>query len=218
MPDFASLRKTMVDTQLRTNKIIDERILAAMADVPREDFVPADRRDLAYIDEDITIGAGRYLLEPMVFARLVQMAGIRPGDVVLDIASGTGYSSAILGRLARAVVAVESDTGLAEIAAAALSAAGQDNVVLEEGPIQRGWAPQAPYDVILFNGAIDYVPEAIVEQLADGGRLCAVMRRGSGQGTAELTIKSRGIVSGRAVFDANTPKLREFELEKGFVF
>lgn len=208
----------MVASQLRTNKITDERLLAAMSDIPRELFVPDERRDLAYIDEDIPLGRGRHLLEPMIFARLVQMAGIGPQDVVLDVACGSGYSSAVLGRLARAVVAVESDPEFAKTAAANVAAAGLDNVVVEQGAVADGLSAQAPYDAILINGAVERIPGALVDQLAEGGRMGVVVREGPGPGVAELLTKSRGAVSRRAVFDANTPVLEEFRHEEGFVF
>lgn len=207
-----------MDTQLRTNKITDDRVLAAMSDISREAFVPAERADLAYIDEDISLGNGRFLAEPMIFARMVQTVEIGPDDVVLDIACGSGYSSAVLGRLARAVVAVESVPALAADASEKLSGAGQDNVVVEEGPVTEGWASQGPYDVILINGAVEHIPEQIIDQLADDGRLCAVVRRDGAPGVVTLLIKSRGIVSKRLVFDASMPNLKEFELEKGFSF
>ncbi len=218
MADFVALRRTMVDTQLRTNKITDDRVLAAMGDIAREAFITADRADRAYVDEDLQTGPGRYLVEPMVFARLVQAAEIGPEDVVLDLACGTGYSSAVLGRLARVVVAVESDAGAVAAAVAHLYDAGIDNVVLEEGPVAEVWAQQGPYDAILVNGAIQTIPQALLDQLADGGRLCAVVRRGDGTGTAELHVKNRGVVAHRTLFDANTPLLEEFTLEEGFHF
>lgn len=218
MTDFVSMRRAMVDSQLRTNKVTDERLLDAMAEVPRERFVPAARSGTACIDEDIPIGGGRYLLEPMIFARMVQAAEIGEDDVVLDVACGTGYSSAVLGRLARAVVAVESQPDMVATATENVAAAGLDNVMVENGAIADGWAAQAPYDAILINGAVGEVPEKILAQLADGGRLAVVARRENGPGTAELYIKVRGVVSKRVLFDANTPPLQEFASEEGFVF
>lgn len=208
----------MVATQLRTNKVTDDMVLAAMGDIPREMFVPADRASLAYIDEDIPIGKSRCIVEPMVLARMIQAAEIGPEDVVLDIACGAGYSSAVLGRIARAVVAVESDTELAGSAGARITKLGLDNVVVEMGPVKAGWADQAPYDVIMVNGGCEAISDEIWAQLAEGGRLVAVICGKTGPGTATLFVKAGGVVSGRKLFDANVPGLPEFELEEGFSF
>ena len=218
MADFKALRQTMVDTQLRTNKVTDANVLAAMGEIPREMFVPDDRASLAYIDEDIHIGKSRCMAEPMILARMIQAAEIGPEDVVLDVACGSGYSSAILGRIARAVVAVESDTELAGAASARLTKLGMDNVVVEMGPINAGWSDQAPYDVIMVNGSCGEMSEAILSQLAEGGRLCAILRGPGGTGMAKLFVKSAGVVSNRGLFDANVPILPEFDLEEGFSF
>ena len=208
----------MVDTQLRTNKVTDANVLAAMGEIPREMFVPEDRASLAYIDEDIHIGKSRCMAEPMILARMIQAAEIGPEDVVLDVACGSGYSSAILGQIARAVVAVESDTELAGAASARLTKLGMDNVVVEMGPINAGWSDQAPYDVIMVNGSCGEMSEAILSQLAEGGRLCAILRGPGGTGMAKLFVKSGGVVSNRGLFDANVPILPEFDLEEGFSF
>lgn len=218
MADFAALRQTMVDTQLRTNKVTDANVLAAMGSIPREIFVSEDRASLAYIDEDIRIGKSRCMVEPMILARMIQATEIGPEDVVLDVACGAGYSAAVLGHIARAVVAVESDTDLAGAASARITRLGLDNVVIEMGPINAGWADQAPYDVIIVNGACGEMPDAILAQLADGGRLCAIMRGENGTGMAKLFVKSGGVVSSRGLFDASVPALPEFDLEEGFSF
>ncbi|MGB0631169.1 MAG: protein-L-isoaspartate O-methyltransferase family protein [Alphaproteobacteria bacterium] len=218
MPDFDSLRQTMVDTQLRTNKVTDVRILAAMGEIPRELFVPDDRSALAYIDEDIRIGAGRCMVEPMILARMIQATEIGEDDVVLDVACGTGYSAAVLGRIARAVVAVESDAGFVQRSSAQMTDLGLDNVVVEQGPVERGWPDQAPYDVILVNGACGEIPTTLFDQLADGGRLCAVTAGESGVGSARLWTKRKDVVSDRPLFDANIPALPELEPEAGFTF
>lgn len=218
MPDYAALRQTMVDTQLRTNKVTDGQVLAAMSYVPREMFVPEDRASFAYIDEDIRIGKSRCLVEPMILARMIQAAEIGSEDVVLDIACGAGYSSAVLGHIARAVVAVESDTELAGAASARITKLGLDNVVVEMGPVNAGWADQAPYDVIMVNGACERMSDAVLSQLAEGGRLCAVIGGRSDIGVATMFVNSGGIVSSRVLFNANVPRLPEFELEEGFTF
>lgn len=218
MADMQAQRTAMVDSQLRTNRVTDPRLLAAMAEIPRERFVPEDRREIAYIDEDIPLGHGRYLLEPRVFARLVQTAGVDASDVVLDVGCGAGYSATVLGRLARAVVALESEPALLALGEAAAADIEHDNVVLESGPLAGGWPRQAPYDVILVNGAVEHMPDALLDQLADGGRLCAVVRPDGGPGRATLTVRSGGTVSGRPVFDAATPVLAEFRRAREFVF
>ena len=218
MPDFESLRQTMVDTQLRTNKVTDDRILAAMGEIPRENFTPDDRSALAYIDEDIPIGAGRCMVEPMILARMIQTTEIDADDVVLDVASGSGYSAAVLSRIARAVVAVESNSDLVRKSSEQMVELGIDNVVVEQGPIEYGWPDQAPYDVIIVNGACSDVPDTLFEQLAEGGRLCAVTVGESGVGSARLWTKRNGHVSNRPLFDANIPGLPELQREAGFSF
>ena len=218
MTDFSSLRRNMVDTQLRTNKITDKRVLSSMLEIPRELFVPEKKAQLAYIDEDIQLSGGRCLPEPMILARLVQMAEISPNDVVLDVACGTGYSSAVVGRIANAVVALESNADLASAATKNLAGLGLDNVVVETGPIEAGWPNQAPFDVIMINGACENIPDALVEQLSDGGRLCAIDCGSDGPGVARIWNKTDDLVSSRVVFDANVPSLPEFNRPRSFSF
>ena len=218
MTDFSSLRRTMVDTQLRTNKITDERVLSSMLEIPREFFVPEEKAPLAYIDEDIQLSGGRCLPEPMIIARLIQMAELSSDEVMLDVACGTGYSSAVVGRIAAAVVALESDADLAAAATENLAALGLDNVVVETGPIESGWPDQAPFDVIMINGGCENIPKDLVEQLSDGGRLCAIDCGGDGPGVARIWKKTNGVVSSRGVFDANVPSLLEFNRPRSFSF
>ena len=216
--DLGDARRAMVDSQLRPCRVRDETLLATMAEIPRELFVPEDGRDLAYVDEDMPIGGGRLLMEPAVFARMVQEAGIGPGDVVLDLGCGTGYSAIVLGRMARAVVAVDSLPEMTAEAARIGAELGQDNVVFETGPLADGWPDQAPYDVVFVDGAVRRVPDALAAQLAPGGRLCAVERPDEGPGRAVLVVESGGCVSRRRLFDANVPLLPEFAADGGFVF
>lgn len=218
MIDYAVSRRNMVESQIRTNKVTDSGLLAVMAELPRECFVPEPLRGVAYVDEDIPLGGGRYLMEPMVLARLLQAAAVQPEDVVLDIGCATGYSAAVLARLANTVVALESHSELAARATATLADLGIDNAVVVEGPLKEGYAKQAPYDVIFIGGAVPRIPRVIADQLGEGGRLVAVVAAEAAIGRGTLVTRVGGILSDRPVFDAGTPLLPEFAPEPGFVF
>lgn len=208
----------MVDSQLRTNKVTDPRLLGAFETIPRELFVPEEKRGIAYIDEDIAVADGRFLMEPMVLARLLQAAEPGAADIVLDIGCGTGYSSAILAQLAATVVALESVEALSDAANRTLGDLGIDNAIVIEDPLIGGYAKQAPYDVILIAAAVAEVPPAIYDQLADGGRLVTVIKDRPGLGQASLVRRTGGAVSRRYLFDAGTPELADFARKPGFVF
>jgi protein-L-isoaspartate(D-aspartate) O-methyltransferase len=215
--NFAAARHNMVESQLRTNKVNDIAVLDAFDSVPREMFAPAGREAVAYVDDDLPIAPGRFLMEPMVLARLVQLAGPKASDAALDVACGTGYSTAILSRLAGRVVGLEGDAGLARRARASLLDQGATNASIVEGDPPQGWREGAPYDAILVNGMIDVVPPALVEQLGEGGRLVYVQRR-DGVGRATLTTRIEGVVSSRISFEAAVPPLPGFLAPAGFVF
>ena len=215
--DFQAARRNMIDCQILPNMVRDQRVVAALADLPREVFLPEGRRAMAYVDEDVEIGGGRYLMEPRVLARMVQAAAIEPQDVVLSIGCATGYAVAVLARLASTVVAVENDKALADQAARTFDRLGIDNVVMVSGDPRNGYADQAPYDVIFVDGALTEVPDAIAGQLADGGRLVAVVRDGA-SGKAVVTTNFGGVLSTREAFDAAVPVLPGFEPENAFVF
>jgi protein-L-isoaspartate(D-aspartate) O-methyltransferase len=218
MNDYASARLHMVEGQLRTNKVTDMAILQAMLDVPRERFVPEQLKGSAYVDEDIPLGDGRFLMEPMVFARLLQFAAIEPRHVVLEVGTGTGYGAAVLGRIAASVVALESDRRFVQRAQALLGELGTRNVSVIEGPLAAGYPKRAPYNAIIFSGAVAAVPPAITDQLADGGRLLAVVRPATQFGQAVLMVRKHGVVSQRVIFDAATPVLPDFAPQPSFVF
>ena len=217
MIDAAAARRLMVDGQLKPHRILDPGILSAMGEVPREAFVPERFASVAYIDEDIEIAPGRYLMEPMVFGRLLQELAIAPHHRVLDVGCGTGYSSAVLARLAARVVALEMDGDLATRASRLLSRLDLNNVFTTVGALVAGEPSNAPYDRILLEGATDEVPEALKQQLADGGRLAAVVRR-NGVGKATIVERHGGAFGVREVFDAATPMLPGMTKPKGFVF
>jgi protein-L-isoaspartate(D-aspartate) O-methyltransferase len=220
MFDFAAARRMMVDCQVRTSDVTDQRIIAAMQDLPRERFVPERNAALAYLDLDVAVTAGtpaRRLLKPMVLAKLVQAAEIGPQDRVLDVACATGYSTALLARLARNVVALEEDTSLARHARENLAAAGVVNAEVVSGALPDGWQAGAPYDVIFVNGAAEVVPDRLLRQLAEGGRLVGVVGRAPAS-KAVLYLASGGQASALPIFDAAAPPLPGFAEPPAFVF
>lgn len=212
----------MVDGQLRTTDVNRIPLLDAFLSVPREAFVPARLRPLAYIDEDLEVtpaasGDRRFLMEPSPFARMLQLADIGPGDVVLDVGAATGYSAAILSRLCGSVIALESDAALADEATARLADLGYDNVAVVQGPLSSGYPSEAPYDVIVVEGAVDEVPQTLFDQLKDGGRLVVVEGHGNA-GVARLYVRQGVVVSGRRGFNAAVKPLPGFQKEKAFQF
>ena len=198
--DFAVSRRNMVFNQIRANEVADDRLLAAFGELPRERFVPDQFRGVAYIDEDLPVKKGRYLMEPMVLAKLLQLAEIQPGDIVLDIGCATGYSAAVIARLANTVVALESDAELAARAAAALTELGADNAVVVVGPLAEGYPKQAPYDVIVFSGGAPRVPDSVARQLAEGGRMVIPVGERHFQ-QLYLLIKSGGVIRQEKIVD-----------------
>lgn len=221
--DYAEQRRKMVDGQLRTTDVSDVAVLDAMAGVAREEFVPGRRKALAYIDEDIEIAAprkdaaARYLMEPSPFGKLLQLAEIRPGDFILDVGCGTGYSAAILSQIGSSVIGLESDADLAACATDALNRLGFDNVAVVEGPLAEGLASEAPFDVIVIEGAVDEVPASLFDQLRDGGRLVAVVGQGN-SGRATLFLKENGNVASRRAFNCAIKPLAEFQKVPSFQF
>ncbi len=215
--EYSARRIKMVDGQLRTTDVNDAGLLDAMLSIPREEFVPRSKRELAYIDEDIEVAAGRYLMEPSPFGKLVKLAEIGSGDVVLDVGCATGYSSAVLSRLAGSVVALECDSVLAQGATETLSRLGFDNVAVVEGPLEAGWPQEAPYDVIIIGGAVDDVPESLLNQLREGGRLVAVVGEGNA-GVARLYLKAGSGAGGRNAFNAAVRALPGFRKAPAFAF
>lgn len=219
MTDFAAARANMVESQIRPNKVTDPALIRALATLPRERFVRAERRPLAYVDEDLALGGGRFLMEPMVLARLIQTAAPEAGEIALVVGCGTGYAAAVLSRVCEMVIGVESDKALAGRAAATLTDLGIDNALIVEGPAHAGYPNQAPYDVILFDGAVPAFPDTVAAQCAEGGRMVGVLTgRNRGVGLATVGTNFGGTVSNRAVFDANVPPLPEFAEENVFSF
>lgn len=226
--DYAAARANMIECQVRTNKVIDPSVIAALGTVPREAFVPEALRPVAYIDEDLTVAPGRYLLEPMIIGRLLQSADVKKTDRALDFATGTGYGAALLTHLAGSVTAVDSRASLLDLARRALASANVP-VTFVEAPLdgalsQTEGLAAGGFDIILVSGAVPQVPAALLDLLADGGRLVAVEKSevaGGGvqpMGKAVLYVKQGGVVAPRILFDSATPLLPEFAPKPQFVF
>ena len=215
MSEFAKRRTIMVDTQVRPNDVTRFPIIQAFLDIPRELFVPDAAREAAYAEDAITLAPGRVLLEARTIAKMLEAADIGPGDVVLDVAAGTGYVAALAGRLAEAVIALEENEALAADAEAALSAAGVDNAVVIGGRHADGAPKHGPYDVILIEGAVEEVPEALARQLREGGRIVAIFADGE-LGTVRSGVFVDGRISWRFAFNAGAPRLPGFERDRSF--
>jgi protein-L-isoaspartate(D-aspartate) O-methyltransferase len=217
MNDFATQRINMVDSQVRPSDVTDRRILRAMLAVPREAFVPEQVKATAYMDEHLALGQGRFLLAPRTFAKLVQLLAIGEEDAVLDVACATGYSTVALGMLARQVVGVEENATLAEQARAALARLGRANAVIKTGALTAGAPNEGPFDAILINGCVVDIPDALLDQLKDGGRLAAIRADGR-VGQATIWRRHGTSFDARPAFDAGAPLLPGFEKQPGFVF
>lgn len=219
MTDFALARRNMVDGQLRPNKVTNAPLLAVMGALPRERFLPEGSRAVAYADDDVALGNGRYLMEPMVLARLIQ--ALQPGtdDRALVVAAGRGYGAGLLAGMVKSVVAVEGDSVLAAAANQAWKDLAIANASLHVGRMEDGAPASAPYDIVLIEGAVRQVPQTIIDQIAEGGRLATVVATGTGPlGVAELLVKEGGVASGRPLFDAGTPALPGFTPTPRFTF
>lgn len=216
MTDFATRRTMMVDTQVRPNDVTKFPVIEAMLAIPREEFVPPARRPVAYSGENLDIGNGRVLLEPRTLAKMVDALDIQPTDLVLDIACGYGYSSAVLARLAEVVVAIEDDEALANEAEQRLAAAEIFNVAVLKADLAAGAPGQGPYDVILIGGAVEDVPQAVLDQLKEGGRIAAIFLEGR-LGVVRTGHKLNGHVVWRYTFNALAPLLPGFVKARGFI-
>lgn len=215
MSEFATRRVMMVDTQVRPSDVTKFPIIDAMLTVPRETYVPADRREAAYVGENLPLAPGRVVLEARTLAKLLDALDIQPDELVLDLGSGLGYSAAVIARLAETVVAVEEDEALASEAQRLLSEESVDNAIVITGPLAAGAAKAAPYDVITIEGGVEQVPEAILAQLKEGGRIGAVFMDGA-LGTARVGYKTGDTVTWRSVFNASAPVLAGFREARGF--
>lgn len=215
MTDYAALRTTMVDTQVRPSDVTKFTVIEAMLNVPREAYVPRDRRDAAYVGEHLTLAPGRVVLDPRLLAKMLDAADIQKDELVLDIGSGLGYSAAVIARMAEAVVAVEDDADRADEAQSMLSEQGADNVVVHQGALAEGAAEHGPYDVIVIQGAVAQLPEKLLGQLKDGGRIVCLEMNGA-LGAVRVGYLIDGELNWRFAFNAGAPVLPGFEKSSEF--
>lgn len=218
MIDFTNARLHMIECQLRPNRISDDRVVDAFMRLSRELFVPERQRAVAYVDRNLPLGNGRYLMQPMVAGRLLQAAQPGPKDIALVVGAGVGYEAALLSMLARYVVALEEDDRLARIGRSALVEHNIGSVTFVESPLRAGWRQRAPYNIILFGGAVAEIPAEIESQLAEGGRLVVVLQQQERVGRATLVTRTGGVLAQRVIFDATTPLLPGFAAKPAFVF
>ncbi len=215
MADYKTLRTTMVDTQVRPSDVTKFPVIDAMLAVPREAFVPRERRDMAYVGAHVSLDAGRVVLEPRTLAKMLDFLDIRGDELVLDIGAGLGYGAAVMARMAEAVIALEDDASRISEAQTALSEHGADNVVMHEGELSAGAPEHGPYDVILVEGGVETMPEAILAQLKDGGRIACLFQEGA-LGVVRIGYKIDGEVHWRFAFNAGAPVLPGFEKHHAF--
>lgn len=215
MSDFAARRLMMVDTQVRPSDVTKFPIIDAMLTVQRELFVPRDKREAAYIGENVGLSDGRVLLEARSLAKMLDALDLQKTDLVLDIGAGLGYSAAVMARMSEAVVALEDTPERIAEAQDALTEAEADNVILQLGHLVEGAAQHGPYDVIVIEGAVEMVPPGLVAQLKEGGRIACIFSDAA-LGTAKIGYKLNGRVTWRALFNAGAPLLQGFQAARDF--
>lgn len=209
MTDFSDRRRMMVDTQIRPADVTKYPIIEALLAIPRENFVPDLQSEVAYADQSVPLSDGRVVPEPRTLAKMLDALDVRQDELVLDVACGLGYSTAVVARLAQMVIGVEEDESLAAEAQETLSNSSADNAIVHQGALTEGAAEHGPYDVILIEGGVEEVPDALLAQLKDGGRIAALFMSGA-LGEVKIGYKSAGRVSWRFEFNAGAPVLPGF--------
>ena len=217
MSDYATRRTAMVDTQIRPSDVTKFPIIEAMLSVPREAFVPMEMREAAYMGKNLDMRDGRGLLEPRTRAKMLDAVDIQRDELVLDVAAGLGYSSAVVARMAEAVIALEDSEARSDEAQTILAEHNMDNVIVHTGPLTDGAAEHGPFDVILVQGGVEELPKSLLEQLKDGGRIACVMMSGA-LGDVQIGHKSDGIITWRSIFNAGAPVLEDFTRARAFAF
>ncbi len=215
MTDYAARRSVMVDTQVRPADVTKFPIIDAMMSVPREAFVPDEMREAAYMGENLDLGGGRVILEPRTLAKILDALDIQGDELVLDVGCAYGYSAAVIARMAEAVVAVEEDPGMAAEAPGLLSDNGGDNVIVHDGPLSEGAAAHGPYDVVVVEGAVEHLPDTLIDQVKEGGRIACLFMEGA-LGAVRIGYKIDGEMTWRFAFNAGAPVIPGFERHAAF--
>lgn len=215
MPDFSARRRTMVDTQVRPSDVTKFPIIDAMLNIARETFVDANQQEAAYVGENLELGRNRVMLEPRTLAKMLDALNITGDDLVMDVGCGYGYSAAVAARMAQVVVAVEEDEAMASEAQVLLSEAGADNAILHVGPLAEGAPEHGPYDVIMVQGGVGELPQTLIDQLKDGGRIACIFMEDA-LGVVRIGYKTGDTVSWRFAFNASAPVLPGFEKQRVF--
>lgn len=215
MTEFAQRRTMMVDTQVRPNDVTSYPVIEAMLNIPREAFVPAAMRDVAYVGENIAIGHGRELLAPRTIGLILETLELKNSDLVLDVGCGYGYAAACAARVAEAVVAIDDIPDFTTEAQQRLTDQGIFNVAVAQAHLTEGWPGQAPYDAVMIGGAIEVFPDGLADQLRDGGRVVAIFKEGN-LGIARIGRKIDGRINWRLAFNAFAPVLPDFSRVPGF--
>ncbi|MCP4818705.1 MAG: protein-L-isoaspartate O-methyltransferase [Shimia sp.] len=215
MTNYTALRTTMVDTQIRPSDVTKYTVIEAMLSVPREAYVPSAKREAAYVGEHVELDNGRVVIDPRVLAKVLDELDIQSDELVLDVGAGLGYSSAVMARMAEAVIALEDDESRAEDAQTTLSEQGVDNAIVHVAPLTEGAAEHGPYDVVVMQGGVEQLPAAILDQIKDGGRIAALFVEGA-LGVVRIGYKIDGELNWRFAFNAGAPVLPGFEKGRAF--
>ena len=217
MPDYAAQRANMVATQIFANGVTDERLLDAFRTVPRELYVPAEKRGIAYAEVAVEVVPGRRLLPVRIFAKLLELAEIGPGETILDIGCATGYSAAVIARLGTRVVGLEEDATLVRIASELIHSTGVARATIAQGALADGYRSAQPFDVVIVEGGVEEVPGSLLAQIGEGGRLVTILQRES-QGRAIVFLKEGERTGHRFDFDGTATVLPGFRKPAAFVF